>query len=120
MAETPQGSDLATGLVDVGDGIRVENRLRLGAMIWLENKLGKSVQEYFEGLDPNKMRATEIQPIIVALILQANPNMTDEEAEKLSLRVDIAVMGDVIANVLTVEAKNSPLPEVDLTENAPA
>lgn len=119
MTETPQGSDLSTGMIDVGDGLLIENRLRLGAIIWLEDKLGKSINEYFAGIDVETMRLKELQPLFVALILQAHPSMSEEEATKLSLRIDLNTIGDVLPTVMRIEPKNSRPPEVDLTE-APA
>lgn len=119
MAETPQGSDLSVGMIDVGDGVLIENRLRLGAIIWLEDKLGKSINEYFADIDVNTMRLKELQPLFVALIMQANPEMAEEEATRLSLRIDLTVIGNVLPTVMAIEPKNSPSPEVDLTE-APA
>lgn len=110
----PTGKDLANAKIKIGD-VLADDRLRIGGILYLEEKLGKSFEEIADDLtkvvDVEKVNISKMvkgmTPFIVALILQRNPDMDEAEAERAIMQLELEDFTDVFSKVkLFKSAKN--------------
>lgn len=93
---TASGKDLANKTIKIGD-VYADDRLRIGGILYLEEKLGKGFEEIADDLskivDVKKVDISAMikgmQPFLIALILQQNPDMDEELAERAIMRLEL-------------------------------
>ena len=93
---TASGKDLANKTIKIG-GVHADDRLRIGGILYLEEKLGKGFEEIADDLskavDVKKVDITKMvkgmAPFLVALILQQNPDMEEITAERAVMRLEL-------------------------------
>lgn len=110
-----QMSDLANETIDLGNGLKVDNRLRIGGAVWFEEKAGKSLMEFAKALEQQQFSIRDLQWFLMALLLQSNEGMTEDDARQKINSIDITKAADAMAGALSFEPKNSP--PADLTES---
>ncbi len=109
------GRDLANATIKIGD-VMADDRLRIGGILYLEEKLGKGFEEIADDLtkvvDVENVNITamikRMTPFVTALILQRNPDMEEIEAERAVMQLELEEFTDVFGQVkLFKTAKNS-------------
>lgn len=104
------GSDLTEGKLDLGGGVLVDDRIRLGAAIWIEEKTGLSILEWCKSITTKteEVSLKDLRMLLVAMIVQTDPDMTEETATKLANRADLSRIGSILSTAFKFEPKNSP------------
>ena len=109
------GADLTNGLIDIGDGVKMDMRLRVEGMLFLEEKFDKPLGKIKFSEDG---RVQSLVPLFVALVIQANEGMTEESAEQSVRNMDAKTM----INVANEIPKMLAVPKIDtedVAENPP-
>ena len=111
------GAELVNDLIEIGDGVKMDTRLRVSGMLFLEERFDCPLGQikFSEG-----GRVVSLIPLFVALVIQANEGMTSEEAEKHVRAMDSTTMiavANKIPKMLAVP--ESSLEDEDDTENPP-
>ncbi len=116
MAEkdnTSTAGDFRNKVVDLGGGIKIAGKLRLGGMQYLEGKYDCGLNDFFGNADIT--RISTISALLVAMILGDYPEKTDEEVEVFVKGLDISaltkvtgVLGNVLRTAAGSEAPNAP------------
>ncbi len=109
------GADLTNGLIDIGDGVKMDTRLRIQGMLYLEEKFDKPLGKIKLSEDG---RIQSMIPLFTALVIQANEGMTAEDAEKHVRLIDTKT----IFSVMNEMPKMLAVPKVaqeDDAENPP-
>lgn len=117
------GNDLVNGLIDIGGGVKMDTRLRVEGMLFLEEKFDRPLGQikFSEG-----GRVQSLIPLFTALVLQANEGMTTEDAEKCVRSMDAKTMFIVASEipkmlaVPEIEDNNPENPPEPVTETPPA
>jgi hypothetical protein len=119
MART--GGNLNNGTIRIGKYL-ADDRFRIGGMVYLEERLGKSFEEIADDLskkfDTDTVRISTMvrgmTPMLVALVYQRNSDMTKEDlvdVEKEIMRFELDDFTDVFHKVKLFEsAKNASEP----------
>ncbi len=109
--DTSTAGDFRNKVVDLGGGIKITGKLRLGGMQYLEEKYDCGLDDFFGNADIS--RISTISALLVAMILGDYPKMTDEEAEVFVKGLDInaltkvtGVLGSVLKTA--TEVPNAP------------
>ena len=120
------GADLTNGLIDIGDGVKMDTRLRIQGMLYLEEKFDRPLGKIRLSEDG---RVQSMIPLFTALVLQANEGMTAEDAEKHVRLIDTTTIFSVmneIPKMLAVpkvaqedDAENPPKPAEETPEPEP-
>ena len=81
--ENKASNDLVNSKIEIVPGVFIDDRMRIGGMMFLEERTGK---EFFEivNLLCTKRTTIDIYNIFLALVIQANENMDIKEAEKIT------------------------------------
>lgn len=112
------GTNLTNGTIKIGD-VLADDRLRIGGILYLEEKLGKGFEEIADDLsstvDSEKLNVSKmikgIRPFLVALILQRNADMPESEAEFAVGRLELEEFTEVFNQVkMFKSAKNGQAP----------
>jgi len=109
------GADLTNGLIDIGNGVKMDTRLRVEGMLYLEDEFDCPLGKIKFSEDG---RVQSMMPLFVALVLQANDGMTSEIAEQHVRSMDASTMFTIASEI----PKMMAIPEAvkkALTENPP-
>ncbi len=101
------GRNLTNGVIEISKGVYADDRLRIGGILYLEEKLDKTFEaiadEMSKFLDSDKLSISKmvraIQPFIIALTLQRNPEMSEGEVEQILMRLEIDDFTSLFAKV---------------------
>lgn len=120
MADEEKGTDLVNGRVELAEGLVLEDRLRLGTVLYLEGKFTKPLTEIFEQLAIENPRFTDMAIILTGLYMQTHPDATEHEAEKAIGRLDLTEVSGAFAKLkfADFEPKNSETPDAPATPQA--
>ena len=112
------GRNLTNGTIEIGE-YKADDRLRVGGILYLEEKLGKSFEEIADDLSKafdtdNVMISGMVRgmsPILVALVLQRNPDADDKAVEQEIMRLELEDFTKIFDSVKMFEpAKNEDKP----------
>ena len=111
------GAELVNGLIEIGDGVKMDMRLRVSGMLFLEEKFDCPLAQikFSEG-----GRVKSLIPLFTALVIQANEDMTAEDAEKHVRAMDSTTMLTVALEIPKMLAvPETALEDEDDPENPP-
>ena len=107
--DTSTAGDFRNKVVDLGGGIKITGKLRLGGMQYLEEKYDCGLDDFFGNADIS--RISTISALLVAMILGDYPKKTDEEVEVFVKSLDIGALTKVtgvLGNVLKTNLGPAP------------
>jgi hypothetical protein len=108
------GRDLVNGTFTIGD-LDADDRLRIGGILYLEQKLDRDFEDIADDLvkvvDAKKLNISSMiramNPFLIALILQRNPDMPENDIERALMRLELEDYTDAFDKVkLFKSAKN--------------
>lgn len=110
------GAALVNGLIEIADGVKMDTRLRVSGMLFLEAKFDRPLAKikFSEG-----GRVISLIPLFTALVIQANEGMTDEDAERHVRSMDSTTMLKVANEIPKMLAIPKIVPDEDDPENPP-
>lgn len=103
MADETKVHDLVNGKVQIAEGLVLEDRLRLGTVLYLEKKFGKSLTEIFEAMGAAAPNFTQISTILTGLYIQSHPEVTETQAEQAVGRLDLEEVTGAFAKLRFAE-----------------
>ena len=83
------GADLTNEFFEIGNGVKMDGRLRVSGMLFLEEKFDKPLGQIKFSEDG---RVQSLIPLFTALVIQANEGMTAEVAEQHVRSMDAKTM----------------------------
>ena len=110
------GRDLVNGTIKIG-GLDADDRLRIGGILYLEQKLEKDFEDIADELtkvvDAKKLNISKMilamNPFLIALILQRNPDIPEQDIERVLMQLELADYTAAFDKVnLFKSAKNEP------------
>lgn len=113
------GENLTSGIIEITENVNADNKLKIGGILYLEEKLQKSFEEIaddlaktLEGKVNVSTMVKTIEPFLIALITQRNPDMSEKEASMIIRGLDLAEFTGIFDKVEMFEgsAKNSQQP----------
>ena len=112
-----KAKDLSVETIEIAPGLLIDNKIRVSAILYLEIKYDKSIGE----IDFNSGRVRDFVNLLVGLVLQHNPDMTEKDAERTIGQFDteqLQGLTNKLKNLFATDLKNSPGPVVgNLTES---
>lgn len=107
------GGDLVNGVIEIAPGVVIDDRLRVRGIKWLQNFTGKKFAELTSEW-PETPGIEEMCPLLMALLIQRNPDMSVEKAQELIDDVDVSVIAKIVGSlkVFDTEPKNSQPPNL--------
>lgn len=118
------GESLTNGIIKIAENVNADDKLKIGGILYLEEKLGKSFEEIADGLAKSlegKVTVTTmvktIEPFLIALIIQRNPDLDEEAIRSIIHDLDLAMFTGIFDKVKMFEspAKNAPGPNAKKT-----
>ena len=104
-------------MLEIAPGIKIEDRLRLGGVLYLERRFDKPLTEVFELLSSENPRFSDMTALLTALYMQANTTATEEQAEFVLGRIELAQISEAFGKIKAFELspKNGQTPEAPAT-----
>jgi len=111
------GRNLTNSVIQIGQ-FKADDRLRVGGILYLEEKLGKGFEEIADdmskALSTDKVHISKMvgimSLILMALILQRNTEIDEADAEQALMRLELEEFTAVFDKLKLFEAKNAPGP----------
>ena len=119
--ESKTSNELINSKIEIAPGVLIDDRMRIGGMMFLEERTGK---EFFEivNLLCTKRTTTDIFNIFLALVVQSNENMDIKEAEKITKSIEFKAINDILERlrIFSFAPKNASEPNPkEVTESRP-
>jgi hypothetical protein len=107
MSKVKAENDLVNSKIEIAPGVLIDDRLRLGGMMFLEQMTGKTFTEIAESLS-EKQQAADMYNILLALVVQANGDMDIKEAERIVKSIEIDNMMNLLGRlkIFSIAPKN--------------
>jgi len=103
MADENKVNDLVNGKVEIAPGIVVDDRLRLGGVLYLERTFGKPLTEIFESLTGDNPSFTDMSRLLQALYLQANKDSLESQAEEKLAALELNQVAEAFGKLRFLE-----------------
>ena len=90
--------------MEICEGVAIEKVIRVGTILYVEEKLGRPLDQLGAGTS-----LKDVVTLLVGMVLQANPEMTEDEASKIVRNLtpdDVNKAAEVIKDIFQVELKN--------------
>ena len=120
--ENKASNDLVNSKIEIVPGVFIDDRMRIGGMMFLEERTGK---EFFEivNLLCTKRTTIDIYNIFLALVIQANENMDIKEAEKITKTIEFKEINTILERlrIFSFAPKNvsEPIPQAVTESQTP-
>ncbi len=108
------GKDFAQGCLEVCPGLVIDTKIKMGAVWYLEDKYDKPINQIQfnqTGTDGNPIvRIRDLANIIIALSMQHNPELTEDQAIGLFKQCSpeqVQKAAEAISDIFSVSGKNS-------------
>ena len=113
-----KGKGLDTGVIKMSSSLTIDSRIKVGTVLWLQEKYDMDFSEVLEILKQGKIKDTI--NLIIGLAIQHNPDTTEVEVRKLISQLEIQELTDAagsLTDAFKTDVKNSKRPiKGNLTE----
>jgi len=102
-------NDLANQAIELCPGLVIDTKIKIGAIWQLEDKYDKPIGQI--KFDSGRMR--DVGNLIIALAMQHDPKLTEEQAKELIKQLEpeqLATVMEKLGSAFEVKLKNSPRP----------
>lgn len=106
-----KGKGLDTGIIKVSDSLTIDSRLKVGGILWLQEKYDMDFNEVMKVFLKSDLR--DVTNLIVALAIQRNPDMDEPAVMAVINQLEInelTGMANKMSDVFKADAKNSKRP----------
>ena len=106
-----KGKGLDTGVIKISGNLSIDSRLKVGGILWLQEKYDMDFSEVMKVFLKGKVR--DSINLIVALALQHNPDMDEQAVMAVINQLEITEltgMANKLSDAFKADAKNSKRP----------